>query len=97
MIMARGSGANSSDQAILIWGGLWGRNCRYWRPSDGNFALSSSLSVVRASRLPLNFMSLKHHSTKALGICGLHLLKTHLHAIRIPSAHKKRRQSILER
>ena len=31
MIMARGSGANSSDQAILIWAGLWGRNWRYWR------------------------------------------------------------------
>ena len=31
MIMVRGLGAHSSDQAILIWGGLWDRNCRYWR------------------------------------------------------------------
>ena len=31
MIMARGSGANSSDQAILIWAGLWSRNYRYWQ------------------------------------------------------------------
>ena len=53
--MARGSGANSSDQAILIRAGLWGR---YWRDTELKDLIRCSsvllLSLNTASSILLN-------------------------------------------